>query len=143
LLALLFAPVLLLIVTTTADSQEGFRIPGMPLPTTLVVQKPTPEQGFGSNPVIELSIGGESYRFIRRDFWVDDPQGLIMGGDVLRQVELSRPNMLVEGPDANKLAKLEPGQTATVTGMYSMTTRSLTVNSVQGGNRPFQPGKRY
>lgn len=120
-----------------------FRGPILPLPTTLVLEKPAPEHGFGNRQVISVGVKDQTYRFVLRDAYVDDPAGKWFWDDVWRSVKEFRPNFQAQGTDSDAFAKIKPGEVVTVTGMYSATTRTFEVTNVSPGEGNFAPKKAY
>jgi hypothetical protein len=125
----------------TANAQFGGPI--LPLPTTLVLEKPAPEHGFGTRRVISIGVKDQTYKFVLRDAYVDDPSGKWFWNDIWRSVEQFRPNFQAQGTDSDTFAKIKPGEVVTVTGMYSATTRTFEVTNVSPGEGNFGPKKAY
>lgn len=131
----------LLIASVPARAQ--LRGPILPLSTTLILEKPAPEQGFGNRQVIELGVKDHTYRFVLRDAYVDDPSGKWFWNDLWRSVQQFRPNFQVQGGNSDTFEKIKPGEVVTVTGMYSATTRTFEVTSVAPGTGDFAPKSSY
>ena len=115
--------------------------PILPLATTLVLEKPAPNQAIDQSRAIDLGIKNQTYRFILRDAYVDESKGNRTWSDIWQSVRQSRPNFQVLGSD-DRLVRMEPGEVVTVKGMYSMRTRSFEVISIQPGS-PFAPMDSY
>jgi hypothetical protein len=135
-----FAIALVLSSSTAAWAQ----LPrGLPLPLTMEVAKPAPNATFGDAQVIELGYKMDTYKFILKDAYVDDQAGNIIWNDVWRQVQLSRPNMLVQGEMSGEIGKIAPGQTVTLRGIYAPITRTFEINAVDQGTGISEPPKHY
>jgi hypothetical protein len=133
--AVLFAPAI--------PARAQLKGPVLPLPTTLVLEKPAPERGFGNRQVISVGVKDQTYRFVLRDAYVDDPAGKWFWNDIWRSVEQYQPNFQAQGTDSDAFAKIKPGDVVTVTGMYSATTRTFEVTNVSPGEGNFAPKKAY
>ena len=116
---------------------------GMPLPTTVIITKPAPEEIFGDKPVITMGVGTKIYKFILKDAYVDDPHNRIRWPDVWQLVRQSRPNFRVTGVDSNVFEKIEPGQTMTVKGMFAGLNQTFEVTSAEPGAGVFAPPTHY
>src|SRR5713101_323445 len=75
------AAVALLFVAGPAWSQVPL---GVPLPTTLLLEKAAPNTTFDNKQVIEIGVKAQTYKFILKDAYVDDPNGKIFWNDVWR-----------------------------------------------------------
>ena|SRR5271157_1600699 len=117
--------------------------PILPLPTTLVLEKPAPDQGYGKKQTITVGVSGQTYKFILRDAYVDDPSGKFHWDDIWRSVRQFRPNFAAQGTDNDTFEKIKPGNVVTVTGMYLMSTRTFEVTTVTPGAGPFAPKESY
>ncbi len=115
--------------------------PLLPLVTTLVLEKPAANQATGERQSIDLGIKNQTYRFILRDAYVDDPRGKWTWGDIWQSVRQSRPNFQIQG-SVDPLVTMEPGEVVTVKGMYTMVTRSFEVGSIEPGGE-FAPKHSY
>src|SRR5712692_11274196 len=103
---------------------------GLPLPTTMLLEKPAPDTTFDGKQVVEIGVEMQTYKFVLKDAYVDDPSGKVFWNDVWRQVELSSPNFQVQGKEGDLIAKIQPGQKVTVKAMYAPVTRTLEVTEV-------------
>lgn len=114
---------------------------GVPLPTTIVIAKPAPGQLFGDQQVITVGVQDKVYKFILKDAYVDSR--VFHWPDIWAQVQQLRPNLIAQGADAGQFAKIQPGQTVTIKGMYAPPDRTFEVVSVeQGGGEP-SGGQHY
>ena len=116
---------------------------GVPLPTTLLIAKPAPDQLFGNKPIITLGVGTKEYKFLLDDAYVDDPGGRIQWPDVWQQVRVYRPNFVVQGPNVSMIENLNPGDMVTVKGMYAPLDRTFEVMFIQPGKGGFEQKKTY
>lgn len=116
---------------------------GIPLPTTLVIAKPAPDELFGNKQVISLGVGTKEYKFLLNDAYVDDPGGRIQWPDVWQQVRVYRPNFVMQGPNVSMIEKLNPGDIVTVKGMYAPLDRTFEVIFIQPGKGAFEEKKTY
>lgn len=141
--SLVLALVLILFAVSQARAQG--RIPrGIPLPVTIVLLKPAPDQTTkDDDQQIEIGVKDKIYKYVVVDGYVDDPRGLIMWGDIWRQIELSRPNFQVQGPQSELITSIEPGQKITIRGMYAPITRTFEVISAEAGSGLSEPPKHY
>jgi hypothetical protein len=114
---------------------------GMPINTTVVISKPAPGQIFGNQQVITMGVGGKEYRFILDDAYVDDR--VFKWPDIWEQVNMSRPNFVMQGSGTQLIEHLEPGQQLTVKGMVSPLDRTFEIIFVQPGKGPFEPKREY
>ena len=118
-----------------------FKGPVLPISTTLVLQKPAPNQTFDDRQAIEIGFKRRTYRFIVRDAYVDDPKWV--WSDIWQSVRQSRPNFQILDSGGDALLKIKPGEIVTVKGMYSMRTRVFMVSQVQPGGGEFAPKRSY
>lgn len=104
---------------------------GLPLPTTIVVSKPAPGQLFGDQQVITVGVQDKVYKFVLQDAYVDSR--VVHWPDIWQQVRQFNPNFVTQGADADQFAKIQPGQTVTIKGMYAPLDRTFEVVSVERG----------
>ena len=116
---------------------------GVPLPTTMLLEKPAPDATFEGKQLVEIGVKMQTYKFVLKDAYVDDPNGKIFWNDVWRQVELSRPNFQVQGQNGDLIAKIQPGQKVTIKAMYAPFTRTLEVTEVEQNSGSSEPLKHY
>jgi hypothetical protein len=116
---------------------------GVPLPTTMLLEKPAPNVTLEGKQLVEIGVKNQTYKFMLKDAYVDDPNGKIFWNDVWRQVELSRPNFQVQGPNGDLIAKIQPGQKVTLKAMYAPFTRTLEVTEVEENAGISEPPKHY
>lgn len=138
------ASVALLALISFANSALAQGVPmGIPLPTTMLLEKPAPDATLEGKQLVEIGVKMQTYKFLLKDAYVDDPNGKIYWNDVWRQVELSRPNFQVQGPNGDLLAKLQPGQKVTIKAMYAPFTRTLEITDVEQNTGISEPLKHY
>jgi hypothetical protein len=131
------------LIAAAVPTLAQFVGPPIPLPTTLVLEKPSPDRRIAKRRMIQLGVRERTYDFILRDGYVDDPNGRFFWNDVWRSVQNSRPNFQVQGPEADTFARLRPGDVVTVTGMYTFSTRTLELSHVAPGPGPLGPKLEY
>src|SRR5713226_3035515 len=134
---------ILMVMLAGAARAQGIVPRGMPLSMTLTLKKPAPDETFGNQRLIELGIEQQTYRFILLDFFVADPSGKYNSDDIWRQVEQFKPNFLVQGKDRETVAKIKPGETVTLDGIYAPITRTFEVAEVRPGPGITAPPKSY
>ena len=107
------------------------RVPpmGIPIPTTLILTKPAPGQIYGDKPVVAIGVGTKIYRFVLKDAYTN--HRLVRWPDIWEQVQLFNPNFNAAGIGEEQFAKIQPGQTVTVNGMFAVNERTLEVMSVE------------
>lgn len=128
-------------ITPRADAQ--LRPMMIPLSTTLVITKPAPGTIFGDKQVVTMGVGGKTYKFVLNDAYVDDPRGIIHWPDVWQLVRQYKPNFNVTGLGEDTFAKMEPGQTLTVRGMFSGNNQTFEVMGTEPGGGRFAPPQHY
>ncbi len=133
----------LVLIGTSWAALAQFGGPILPLPTTIVLEKPALEEKHPRSRMINIGIGAQTYEFVLKDAFVNDPSGKFYWNDVWRSVQQFKPNFLVEGAPVAELAKMKPGDVVTAIGMYSMATRTLELNNVTPGAGAFAPKERY
>jgi hypothetical protein len=118
--ATLFLAIVLLLV----GSADAF-LPkmGPPIPTTLVVTKPAPDEIFGDKPIVTMGSGDKIYKFILKDGYTNHLK--VKWPDIWQYVQQFKPNFVVLGPDAETLANIKPGQTVKVSGAFAPMDRTL------------------
>lgn len=137
----LFAISTLLCVATRANAQ--MRPMMIPLTTTMVITKPAPGEIYGNKQVVTMGVGGKTYKFLLNDAYVDDPRGIIHWPDVWELVRQYRPNFNVTGMGEDTFAKMQPGETLTVRGMFSGNNQTYEVMGTEPGGGKFAPGQHY
>ena len=110
---------------------------GPPLPTTLILAKPGPDETFGNKQVVTLGVGRDQYKFLLKDAYVSDPAQRVHFPDVWEYVQQFRPNFVVQGMDSDAFAKIQPGQTMTINAMFAPMDRTLEVISSELGKPSF------
>lgn len=131
----------LVLVGARADAQ--LRPMMIPLTTTMVISKPAPGETFGGRQVVTMGVGGKTYKFLLNDAYVDDPTGKVHWPDIWQLVRQYTPNFNVTGAGEDTFAKLEPGQTMTVRGVFSPNNQTFEVISAEPGGGPFGPTQHY
>ncbi len=126
---------------TPADAQ--MRPMMIPLTTTMVITKPAPGEIFGNKQVVTMGVGGKIYKFVLNDAYVDDPRGIIHWPDIWQLVRQYKPNFNVTGLGEDTFAKMQPGETLTVRGMFSGNNQTYEVMGTEPGGGPFSPGQHY
>lgn len=131
----------LLAGSTGADAQIP-PIP-MPIPTTLVITKLAPDQIYADRQVVTMGVGAKMYKFVLKDAYVDASPDQVRWPDIWQQVRQHRPNFHVVGIGDDIFAKIEPGRTLTVRGMYTPLNRNFEVIGTEEGAGEFAPGTHY
>ena len=114
------------------------RLPAMgpPIRTNLIVTKPAPDEIYGSRSTITVGVNGKTYKFILKDAYTDNLK--TRWPDIWQYVQQYNPNFVVQGQDAEAFAKIQPGQTMTVSGMFAPLDRTFEVMTVDQGGNPSQ-----
>src|SRR5579862_6654775 len=128
-------------ITTRANAQ--MRPMMIPLTTTMVITKPAPGEIYGNKQVVTMGVGGKTYKFLLNDAYVDDPRGIIHWPDVWELVRQYTPNFNVTGMGEDTFAKMEPGQTMTVRGMFAANNQTFEVMGTEQGGGRFAPPQHY
>jgi hypothetical protein len=138
----MFAIVLSIVsIAGRADAQlRGMMIP---LATTMVLTKPAPGEIYGNKQVVTMGVGTNTYKFVLNDAFVDDPRGVIQWPDVWQLVRQYKPNFNVAGLGEDTFAKMKPGETLTVRGMFSPNNQTFEVMGTQPGAGTFAPAQHY
>lgn len=141
----LFAAALSVIVciafAVRADAQ--LRPMGIPLTTTMVITKPAPGTIYGDKQTVTMGVGTKTYKFVLNDAYVDDPRGVIHWPDIWELVRQYKPNFNVTGLGEDTFAKMQPGETMTVRGMFAANNQSFEVMGTQPGGGTFAPAQHY
>jgi hypothetical protein len=108
---------------------------GVPIPTTMVLAKPAPEQTFGNQNVVTVGVGDKTYKFILKDAYTNHRK--VRWPDIWQYVRQFNPNFNAQGIDQEQFAKLQPGQSVTIAGMFAPMDRTFEVMSVtrSGGEK--------
>jgi hypothetical protein len=138
----LLAVALLAIVCIAAPGNAQLRPMMIPLTTTLVITKPAPGQIFGNKQVVTMGVGGKTYKFVLNDAYVDDPRGIVHWPDIWETVRQYNPNFNVTGLGEDTFAKMQPGQTLTVRGVFAANNQTFEVMGTEQGNQ-FAPGQHF
>jgi hypothetical protein len=115
----------------------------IPLTTTMVITKPAPGEIYGNKQVVTMGVGTKTYKFLLNDAYVDDPRGIIHWPDVWELVRQYKPNFNVTGMGEDTFAKMQPGETLTVRGMFSGNNQTYEVMGTEPGGGKFAPGQHY
>ena len=137
----LFAFSTLLSFAAVANAQ--LRPMMIPLTTTMVITKPAPGEIYGNKQVVTMGVGTKTYKFLLNDAYVDDPRGIIHWPDVWELVRQYKPNFKVTGMGEDTFAKMQPGETLTVRGMFSGNNQTYEVMGTEPGGGRFAPGQHY
>ena len=125
-----------------APAAQAQMVPmGIPIVTTLVISKPAPEQIYADEQIITMGVGAKEYKFVLNDAYVDSTR--IRWPDIWEQVRVYRPNFVVQGPHADEIQYLKPGEMRTVKAMYAPLDRTFEVVFTAPGKGPFEPKKKY
>ena len=108
---------------------QGLPAMGPPIPTTVVLVKPAPGEIYGGKTVVTMGVGDKAYKFILKDAFTNHLK--IRWPDIWQYVQQYNPNFVVQGQDADTFAKIQPGQTMTVYGMFAPLDRTFEVLSVE------------
>ena len=132
------------VVISGARIASAYMAPnGLPVPTTVVVVKPSPGQIFGNSQVVSFGVGGKTYKFTLKDGWVDDPRRQIIWSDIWQLVRQYTPNFNVAGEGSDTFEKIQPGQTVTIRGMFSPLNQTFEVVGVDQSGGPFQAPEHF
>ncbi len=115
---------------------------GIPIPTTIVIEKPAVGQTFGDKETVTMGIGAKSYKFILKDGYVDT-NGSVRWPTIWQQVRQYRPNFNVTGVGEEVFEKIQPGQTVTVRGMYAPLNHNFEVTHTDVGGEGTSPAMHY
>src|SRR5208282_2911851 len=88
-------------------------------------------------------VNGKTYKFVLNDAYVDDPRGIIHWPDVWQLVSQYKPNFNVTGLGEETFAKMQPGETLTVRGMFSGNNQTYEVMGTEPGGGRFAPAQHY
>ncbi len=139
----LFAVALSAVVCFAARADAQMRPMMIPLTTTMVITKPAPGTIYGDKQVVTMGVNGKTYKFLLNDAYVDDPRGIIHWPDVWELVRQYRPNFNVTGMGEDTFAKMQPGETLTVRGMFSGNNQTYEVMGTEPGGGRFAPAQHY
>jgi len=126
----------LLMIVGSGAANAQLPAMGPPISTVIVVTKPAPDQTFANKQVVTFGIGPQAYKFILKDAYTNHRK--VRWPDIWEYVSRQQPNFVVQGPDAQKLVEIQPGQSMTVSGMFAPLDRTFEVESVEpaGGGGP-------
>ncbi|MGH7948619.1 MAG: hypothetical protein ACREQF_05295 [Candidatus Binataceae bacterium] len=131
------------IVLLAAPRAIAQRIPRIPVPTTMVLALPEPDKTFGTRQVITIGVGTKVYKFVVLDAYTNDARSRWQWIDIWQQVNQYPVMMRAQGQNMDEFAKIAPGETYTVNGMYSPVNRVFEVMSSELGRGPFAPSEKY
>jgi hypothetical protein len=94
-------------------------------------------------PAQTMGVGTKTYKFVLNDAYVDDPRGVIHWPDVWELVRQSKPNFNVSGMGEDTFAKMQPGETLTVRGIFSPNNQTFEVMGTEPGGGRFAPAQHY
>jgi hypothetical protein len=126
---------------SSVQAQRG--IPRIPVPTTMVLALPEPDKTFGNKPEITIGVGTKIYKFVVIDAYTNDSQSRWQWIDVWQLVNQYPVMMQAQGQNMEAFAKITPGETYTVNGMFSPVNRVFEVMSSEVGRGPFAPAEKY
>jgi hypothetical protein len=141
--AILFPVALVAIVVVAARADAQMRPMMIPLTTTMVITKPAPGEIYGNKQVVTMGVSGKTYKFLLNDAYVDDPRGIIHWPDIWELVRQYKPNFNVTGMGEDTFAKMKPGETLTVRGMFSGNNQTYEVMGTEPGGGRFAPSEHY
>jgi len=139
----LFAVALSAIVCIAVRAEAQLRPMGIPLTTTMVITKPAPGTIYGDKQVVTMGVSGKTYKFLLNDAYVDDPRGIVHWPDIWELVRQYNPNFNVTGQGEDTFAKMQPGETLTVRGMFAANNQTFEVMGTQPGGGTFAPAQHY
>ena len=125
-----FVSMMVLAGAAIANAQ-GLPAMGVPIPTTMILAKPAPEQTFGNQTVVTVAVGAKTYKFILKDAYTNHRK--IRWPDIWQYVRQFNPNFNAQGLDEDQIAKIQPGQSVTLSGMFAPMDRTFEVMSVEQG----------
>jgi hypothetical protein len=122
---------ILLLLLAAGAARAQLPAMGVPIPTTMVLAKPAPEQTFGNQTVVTVGVGDKTYKFILKDAYTNHRK--VRWPDIWQYVRQFNPNFNAQGIDQEQFAKVQPGQTVTLQGMFAPMDRTFEVMSVKQG----------
>ena len=122
---------ILLLAAPRVAHAQSLPAMGPPIPTTIVVTKPAPGEIYGGQTVVTMGVGDKAYKFILKDGSTNSLR--TRWPDIWQYVMQFNPNFVVQGQDAETFAKIQPGQTVTIQGMFAPLDRTFEVMSVEQG----------
>ncbi len=120
---------IILLAFPQVSCAQGLPAMGPPIPTTIIVTKPAPDEIYGNKTVVTMGVNGKNYKFILKDAYTNHPK--IRWPDIWQYVNQFNPNFVVQGKDSETFGKIKPGQTLTVFGMFAPLDRTFEVMSVE------------
>ncbi|HXR25451.1 MAG TPA: hypothetical protein VN742_08835, partial [Candidatus Binataceae bacterium] len=125
---------------SVAKAQMPSDAMGIPIPTTIVLAKPTPGETYQGRLLITVGVGSTIYKFILKDGYTNHIY--VKWASIWEQVRQSSPNLVAAGLDAEKFSQVEPGGTVTISGMYTPEQRNFEIMTVELGEGRFQNDQR-
>lgn len=111
---------------------QGLPAMGPPIATTIVITKPAPGEIYGTKQTLTMGVGDKVFKFVLKDATVNSFK--VRWPDIWQYVMQYNPNFVVQGQDADTFAKIKPGDTVTVSGMFAPLDRTFEVMSVEQGS---------
>ena len=111
----------------------------IPLTTTMVITKPAPGEIYGNKQVVTMGVGGENLQVRAQRRLRRRPRGVIHWPDVWQLVRQYKPNFNVTGIGEDTFAKMQPGETLTVRGMFSPNNQTFEVMGTEPGGGASPP----
>ena len=102
---------------------------GPPIPTTVVITKPAPDEIYGNQQTVTMGVGDKVYKFILKDGYTNHLK--VRWPDIWEYVRQFNPNFVVQGQDAQTFANIKPGQTMKVSGAFAPLDRTFEVLTVE------------
>jgi hypothetical protein len=139
--AIVALTLLLVCAANVARAQMPSDAMGLPIPTTIVLAKPTPGETYRDRLLITVGVGPTIYRFILNDGYTNHLY--VKWASIWEQVRLSSPNLVAQGLDSEKFSEVEPGTTVTISGMYTPEQRDFEIISVDLGDSRFRKDQQH
>lgn len=122
---------MLLLAGPRIATAQGLPAMGPPIPTTIIVTKPAPDETYGGKTTVTMGVGDKTYKFILKDGYTNHFK--VRWPDIWQYVKQFSPNFVVQGQDAETFAKIQPGQTVRVSGAFAPLDRTFEVLTVEQG----------
>lgn len=119
----------LAVLALAGIAHAQLRSMGMPVQTNLVVFKPAPGQTYAGQQTVTMGVGDKVYKFVLKDGNTNSLK--VKWPDIWQYVQQFNPNFVVQGPQADTFAKVEPGETVKVQGMFAPLDRTFEVVNVE------------
>jgi hypothetical protein len=128
---MLFSIGIVLLAVPSLAAAQGLPAMGPPIATTIIITKPAPGEIYGAKQTVTMGVGGQVFKFVLKDATVNSFK--VRWPDIWQYVMQYNPNFVVQGQDADTFAKIKPGDTVTVAGMFAPLDRTFEVMSVEQG----------